>query len=150
MIKTIVLTGLVLLSQTLLAAMIEEKIECAFKPRLYVGNVQFDIDTKSKSFKLTYDDPRNQNNKIVAVQGQVYIGQKDSMGYDKIGLCTGEPCSGKTYLGGLKAVNQAKGNFPDRVSYFSFNPNSEVKIKVLRFNRWTFVSGLSELSCNYL
>lgn len=147
--KKIALIGVLFFTQCILAAQGKDKIECVLNPRAYVGNVQFDIDTKNKSFKITYDDPRNQNNKIVAVQGHVYIGRKDSMGFDKISLCTGEPCSGQTHLGELKTADQVRGNFSDRDSYFSFNSNSKVQIKVLQFDHWTYITGLRELACYY-
>lgn len=123
------------------------KIECELSPKLYVGNVQFNLDPKNGTFEITYDNPKNLNDKVVSVRGQAFFTRKDSMGFDEFYLCTSQTCSVGTLLGQLKSVDQARGG--DKTSYFKVSPNSKVKIEAIRFGRKFYLTGINELHCNY-
>jgi hypothetical protein len=141
---------LVLISSMATAAKGERTINCVLTPLLYIGNVYLKVSEKRNTYEISYDDPKGGLNKrVVSVSGEAFFDGKDSMGFEKIYMCVGQPCSGKTLLGNLKAIDQADGRLNDRVSYFSFNSNSNVDIKVVRFEQEFSLTGLSEFACSY-
>lgn len=142
------------LALTLVASMAnashaDSKIHCIVGPRLFVGNIHLNIDQQNSTFEIGYDNPTHPNQMIISAQGKAILEGKDSMGFDKIYLCTGEPCGGQTLLGHLKAVDRINDPLGEKVSYLRLNPNSNVEIKINRFGVEGTLTGLHELSCRY-
>lgn len=123
----------------------EAEIACILSPQTFVGNVLLIINPNNSTFQIGYEDFRRFGSLTVTVNGTSHSQGKDSMGFDQFDLCTGQPCTGPTYLGFLKAANRAKNS--DRVSYLHLSENSNTPIKVIKMGQEVELKGLLEFKC---